>query len=66
MVDVQQIDRVLANLLDNVLKYTPPGGTAQMRASAGMGGVLVETCDTGEGIVSEDPAHDCQCFYRSE
>ncbi len=66
LMDTQQIGRVLANLLTNALRHTPPGGTIEIRASAVAGDVLVEVRDTGEGIGAEDLPHVFDRFYRGE
>jgi signal transduction histidine kinase len=65
-IDAQQIERVLANLVDNALRHTPAGGTVQVRASRTTTGVLVEVRDTGEGIRREDLPHVFDQFYRGE
>lgn len=66
LMDVQRIERVLANLISNALRHTPAGGTITVEASRRDDGVLVEVRDTGEGIVSEDLAHIFERFYRGE
>jgi signal transduction histidine kinase len=64
--DVQRIGRVLNNLLDNALRYTPPGGTVSLQAECFPGFVRVSVQDSGEGI----PPGDLPCvfdrFYRGE
>lgn len=66
LMDTRQIGRVLANLLGNALRHTPPGGTVQVQALATAGGVLVEIRDTGEGISAKDLQHVFDRFYRGE
>lgn len=64
--DVGKIGRVLTNLVSNALRHTPSGGTVQVCASRQAEGVLVEVCDTGEGINPEDLPHIFEQFYRGE
>jgi signal transduction histidine kinase len=66
LMDVQQVGRVLSNLLDNALRHTPDGGTVQMTASRMPDNVQVEVSDTGEGISEEDLPHVFERFYRGE
>lgn len=50
-VDADKIERVLMNLVDNALKYTPAGGNVTVRASLADDDTLqVEVSDTGPGI----------------
>jgi two-component system sensor histidine kinase KdpD len=64
------IDQVLANLLENALKYTPPGTPITISArraerSADRGVVLVTVQDQGPGVPADDLAHIFEKFYRS-
>jgi len=50
LADELKIKRVLYNLLDNAVKFTPPGGTVKLRAENTAEGVQVSVTDTGIGI----------------
>jgi signal transduction histidine kinase len=54
MADELRIERVLANLLDNALKYTPPGAEIAIRMSADACNAHVSVCDSGPGISPEE------------
>ncbi|MGD2020177.1 MAG: HAMP domain-containing sensor histidine kinase [Thiohalocapsa sp.] len=57
--------QALANLLDNAIKYTPPGGHIQLRAEAAVGGgVQLSVADSGPGIPAELRGKVLQRFYR--
>lgn len=53
-VDRMRIRQVFANLLDNAIKYTPPGGSVAISAKTQGAEVFVAFRDTGIGI----PAHE--------
>jgi signal transduction histidine kinase len=48
--DVDKIDRVIANLLDNALKYTPAGGSIAIEVAVDSDFVAVSITDSGPGI----------------
>jgi len=57
--DLALIERVCQNLLDNAIKFTPPGGEVRLRVRKGEqpGWVAVEVEDTGMGIAEQDLPH---------
>ena len=61
--DPLQIGRVLQNLVENGIKFTPDGGRVTVRARRDADGLRVEVADTGIGIPPEDLAHVCERFY---
>jgi signal transduction histidine kinase len=64
--DVQRLQRMVANLLDNAVKYTAPGGrvTVTMRSDART--VFVTVSDTGIGISESDLPQIFNRFYRGD
>ncbi len=52
-VDSEKIQRVLINLLDNALKFTPAGGQVDLSLSADDSHLLITVRDTGPGIPEE-------------
>jgi two-component system, OmpR family, sensor kinase len=54
----------LVNLVDNAVKYTPDGGTVEVRARESPDGVLVEVADTGQGIAADDLPHIWDELFR--
>ncbi len=62
--DPQRLTRVLANLLQNAIRHTPPDGSVTVSTSAAGAEVLVTIADTGDGIPAEDVAHVFERFYR--
>jgi signal transduction histidine kinase len=65
LADEELLSLVVGNLLDNAVKYTPPGGRVEVRAREAGGEVLVEVADTGPGIAPEDLGHVWEELYRS-
>jgi len=62
--DHNRLRQVLANLLDNAIKYTPPGGSVSISAfeKAGQAVIIVE--DTGVGIPLEETSRIWERLYR--
>lgn len=59
--------QALANLLDNAIKYTPPGGAVMLRARRRSSGeVEVSVTDTGPGVPEKDRARVVERFVRLE
>jgi signal transduction histidine kinase len=48
--DPERVHQVVANLLENAVRYSPEGGTVQVRARRHDAGVLIEVLDEGPGI----------------
>ncbi len=57
---------LLSNLIDNALRYTPPGGsvTVRVRANAVDEQAIMEVEDTGTGIPPSERSHVFERFYR--
>ena len=56
-----QIERALANVLDNACKWSPAGGVVEVRQLGGS----VTVRDHGPGIASDDLPHVFDRFYRA-
>jgi two-component system phosphate regulon sensor histidine kinase PhoR len=63
--DRDRLHRILENLLENAVKYTPAGGHAAVTARAGgAGSVVFEVSDDGPGIPAEHLPRIFERFYR--
>jgi signal transduction histidine kinase len=56
--------QMILNLLDNAIKYTPPGGAVFASLERVPAGHAVVISDTGRGIPAEARAHIFERFYR--
>jgi signal transduction histidine kinase len=66
VMDGEKIERVITNLIDNALKFTPANGTVTLKAGVADDAVtghclLVEVIDTGPGI---PPEYQARVFDR--
>ena len=60
-------EHLVANLIDNALRHTPPGGTVQLSArERGRAEIVFEVRDTGAGVAAEDLPHLFTRFYRGD
>ncbi len=64
--DIGMIERVLSNLIDNALKYSPEKGTISIFLSKQKKTVSVRIKDNGPGIPKEDLPHIFNRFYTSD
>jgi heavy metal sensor kinase len=62
--DADQIRRLLFNLLDNAIKFTPTGGTVSVDLERLDGHAFLTVSDTGIGIPVEHVPHVFGRFYR--
>jgi two-component system sensor histidine kinase KdpD len=62
--DAQQIERVLVNLLDNALKYSPESEPVHVQVSTMPSEIAVRVVDHGPGIPAADRERIFDAFYR--
>jgi signal transduction histidine kinase len=63
--DRERLRQVLANLVENAVKYSPSGGTVDLTMTALNGRVVVEVRDQGSGIAAEDQSLIFEKFGRA-
>lgn len=64
--DKLKLQRVLNNLVDNALRYTPAGGRVDVSAWREDSAMCVAVRDTGIGIAPEHVPHVFERFYRAD
>jgi signal transduction histidine kinase len=64
LINAGDMEAIVVNLLDNAVKYTPPGGKVQIAAAAVDGAVELRVSDDGPGIPREDLPFIFERFYR--
>jgi signal transduction histidine kinase len=64
--DRNRLGQVLANLLDNAIKYTDPGGRITFRADRKDNHVIISVIDSGLGITPEEIPHIWDRLYRGK
>ncbi len=63
--DGQLLLEAMSNLVDNALKFTPPGGRVRLSVTPGAVAPTVEVADSGPGIPESERALVVKRFYRS-
>jgi signal transduction histidine kinase len=64
VVDAARLELVLANLLSNALRYTPPGGSVTVRGGLEDGQLRFSVADTGPGMSRAELANLFRRFSR--
>lgn len=64
--DVRLIMQVLVNLVDNAIKYTPPGSVIFIRGTKTDGKAQISVEDNGPGIPEEMKTHIFEMFYTGK
>lgn len=63
--DPDRLTQVMLNVLDNALKFTPPGGTIEIRAALYEETLVLCVQDNGAGIAAEHLPYVTQKFYKA-
>ncbi len=64
--DIALIERVLENLIENAIRYTPEGGSIQLSLAQRQDIVDVGVKDSGIGLSKEDIPHIFERYYRGQ
>lgn len=65
--DARMLQRMLANILDNAVKYTPSGGKVEVSLAGNeKNELIISVRDTGIGISETDLPHVFERFYRCD
>jgi heavy metal sensor kinase len=66
LADRRAIQRLLAILLDNAVKYTPPPGVVELQLKARNEMAVITLRDSGIGIAEQDQSRIFERFYRAD
>lgn len=65
--DIRMLQRMLGNLVDNAIKYTPSGGSVDLAVALDKGRTVTITVkDSGVGIPEADQSHIFNRFFRCD
>jgi two-component system, OmpR family, sensor histidine kinase KdpD len=62
--DAAQLERVFSNLIENAVKFSPPGSPVRITGAATSGMVTVRVTDQGRGIVKHERTRVFEPFFR--
>jgi signal transduction histidine kinase len=63
--DREMLQRVVINLTDNAVKFTPDGGHVSVALSTSPGQAVLEVADTGIGVPANEQQRLFDRFFRS-
>ncbi len=64
--DPERVHQVVANLLENAVRHSPPGASVDVTAARVGRGVRMEVADAGPGIAEDEVDRIFERFYRSD
>jgi len=64
--DAERIHQVVANLIENAARHSPPGRPVEVAGRATTERVVIEVADHGPGIPDDDRARVFERFYRAD
>jgi len=64
--DEELIHRLVLNLVENAVKFTPSGGKVHVDVHAGDGNCTIRVADTGPGIAPADQSRIFERFFRGD
>lgn len=64
--DVAALQLVLRNLLDNAIKFSPPGSPVHVSLTGEGGDACIVVRDAGRGLDAQELAHAFEPFYRGD
>jgi signal transduction histidine kinase len=62
--DPDRLRQLVLNLVDNAIRYTPPGGSVTLELAQSPGWAILRVRDTGQGIPAEELPRIFDRFYR--
>ena len=62
--DPDRLRQLVLNLVDNAIRYTPPGGSVTLELAQSPGWATLRVRDTGQGIPAEELPRIFDRFYR--
>ena len=64
--DPERVHQVVANLLENAVRYSPAGEPIEVSGRSAGGRVVIEVADRGPGIAPDETARVFERFYRAD
>jgi signal transduction histidine kinase len=66
LADADRLQRIILNLLDNAIKFTPRGGRVTLAVTQREGAVEISVQDTGRGMGGEEQQRAFEPYYRGK